>query len=278
MTVKQTRLELETLEARDVPAIVFASYGDGTWAYNADNGNWRHLTQHQPMAMDEGQDGVLYASYGDGTYRYNYDTNHWYKLTSSTTTVLSAPDVGNCLFASFDSGTFRWKGSAWLKTADAEARLLAAVDDKEYYGAFGDGTYRWDANQGHQLWTKITSAYAYAMDASSGGALFASYGNGTFEFENGWQHMTSQVASTIEAVSDNLVYFAAAGGTYAGGAGGAAGLLSYTRASALAYDADLGLIGSFYGWSGTWVYDGNEANGWLDWDLFENSTAGKMAH
>jgi len=272
-TNRLARPELECLEAREVPAVVFASYaGDGTWAYKPDTGHWRKISDYNPVAMDESSDGQLFASYQGnaglaGTWLYNYASNSWSKIQTSVANVLSAPDQAGVVFGSFSTGTFRFKGNVWTEMDDAQATKLAAVDDNHFYGVYATGTWEWEGGD----WDKLLSDKAIAIDAVADGTLFASFTDGTWTYDDGdWDLLNGAVATIIDAVSDDEVYWTGATGTWHSDDGDLYKLTNH-QASALTYDA-AGLIASFIGLSGTWEHvDG------LDWDKFEGSKAALLA-
>src|SRR5262249_22203343 len=96
------RPQVEGLEERVVQSILFGAYGNGTFAYNTDNGSWRQVTPAVPNVMTEGSSGTLYAGFSDGIYRYTYGNGSLVKLTNYRATALSAAG-DNTLFATLQN-------------------------------------------------------------------------------------------------------------------------------------------------------------------------------
>jgi hypothetical protein len=234
--------------------ITFSCFSDGTYAYNSATSSWREITTDLPFpsAMSEGSNGTLFVSYASGTYRYDYSSNHWTQLTSDPANALSAAS-DNTLFASFNNlGTYEYNGS-WHGLTSQAAANLAAVSNNDVYVSFSSGS---DSGtwQYHSGWTQITPAIPYAMSASPGGALFASYRDGIWEYNGSWQQLGTSAATQIAAVSNSEFYATYTHyGTYAFDAG-AFTQLTPLFASQLGTDGST-MIGSYE--SGTYTYDGN---------------------
>src|SRR5262249_49092387 len=126
------RPTLEALEDRSLPAVLFYTAADGTWAYNSGTGNYRQIETNKALEITEGADGILYGtwttggSWNVGTWRYNYWTRGWSKLTDAVATDLDAAN-DSTLFASFSSGIWRYNGG-WQLLNGTPASELAAVD------------------------------------------------------------------------------------------------------------------------------------------------------
>lgn len=257
---KKSRLAVEQLEDRVVPAITFAQYANGTYAYNSDTNQFRQITTAQAKAMDEGADGVLFASYNSGTFKYNYFTNSWSKLTTAQSSELSAAN-DNTLFASYSSGTWEYDASGWHKMTAAVATQLAAVKDNSFYGDYSGGLYKFKDG----VWNNLTSARTTGnMDASQGGTLFVSYNSGTWRYREadsstgapaGWTRMTTAIASDIAAVSSRQFYATYASGTWRND-DGAWTKLSSAKATQIGADST-SFVGNFG--DGTWQYKGGWA-------------------
>lgn len=257
---KKSRLAVEQLEDRVVPAITFAQYGNGTFAYNSDTNQFRQITTGQAKAMDEGADGTLFASYNSGTFKYNYSSNVWTKLTTAQSTELSAAN-DNTLFASYSSGTWEYDATGWHKMSTAVATQLAAVGDNSFYGDYSGGLYKYKEG----VWSNLTSARTTgAMDASQGGTLFVSYNSGTWRYREadgsagapaGWTKMTTAIASDIATVNSRTFYATYASGTWRADD---ANFTKLSSAKATQIGADsTSFVGNFS--DGTWQYKGGWA-------------------
>jgi hypothetical protein len=208
---RKRRPELECLEEKKVLSTVFGAYSSGeTWAFN-DQAGWREINSAVPIAMKEGTDGTLFASYNSGprlgTWRYDYGSNNWTGITGAVASVLSASQSDNTLFASFSGGgTWEFNG-IWHQLASHDATMLAAVSNNDVYASLtGTRTGTWHYNNG---WNQLTTAVPIAMDASPDGAMYASYSDGTYNyqgwsdlFDSGWTKVTSKVATQIAAIND----------------------------------------------------------------------------
>lgn len=213
---KKTRLAVEQLEDRLVPAIAFAQYGNnGIWAWDTNkSGQMRQIASSGPTVMDQGADGTLYAAFANsGTWRYNYWSNSWSEIGFGTVVDTMSAASDNTLFATVNGwGTFEYDATGWHQLATADAYHLAAVRDNFFYGDFNNITYRYrDGNWTQLITSGITT---YVMDASSNGTLYIGYGNnvGTWRYNNGWTKMHDWGAIQIAAgVADrsgyNSVYF-----------------------------------------------------------------------
>src|SRR6516164_4749518 len=92
------------------------------------------------------------------------------------------------------------------------------------------------------------------MDEGAHGTLFASYTDGTWEYDSGgWHKMTSAIASRLAAVTDNYFYSSFSAGTYKYNGGWS----QITTAVAGVMDASSGgtLYASYS--TGTWRYNGS---------------------
>jgi hypothetical protein len=175
------RPRLESLEDRTVLSVTFGVFNDGIWAFNtAPNTGWRHISNAIPNAMDEGASGTLFESQPGGTFRYDYFANNgqgkWTQLTVNKASALNAAH-DNTFFGSYASGTWEFDNSGWHLLTSNVATKLAAVSDNHVYGSYGGnvaGTWYFNG-----AWHLIAPAVPNAMDASPGGALFASYAIGT---------------------------------------------------------------------------------------------------
>lgn len=284
--IRKARVSVEQLEDRLVPAITFASYSTGTFAFNSNTGAWRKITTVLPKAMDEGADGCLFASYASGTYRYNYWSNGWTKLTGAVTSVLSAAS-DNTLVASFNSGVWEYD-STWHQITVAIANKVAVSYDNYFFASFGYvqsttvgpwgngstvGTYLYNTvtgyTSGDPKWTRLTTAVAGNMDASASGRLFASYNKYAYDvagkahlqpLTGTWmyvgtsaQRIDPNAATNISVVSGTDVYFTFLAGTLSGTwhmwSSGHYSLVSGVPAKQIGADSDA-LIASFN--SGTW--------------------------
>jgi hypothetical protein len=286
---RRRRPELECLEEKKVLSITFGSYPDGTWAFNSDAGTWRHLNEADPIAMHEGADGTLFASYNNGpflgTWRYDFGPNQWTEVTGAVASTLSASSKDNTLFASFSGqGTWEFNGS-WHQLASHDATMLAAVSNNDVYAVFsGDKTGTWQAN--NNGWNKLTSAVPVAMDASPGGALYVSYGDGTYEYNGGWTQLDDRVATQIAALSitDSFVnqgktaFFATFPGTDSFGEQpgtweffeNGVGTLRFSEVASHLGHGGSTLIGAFG--DGTWTFDGATGlDGWSHIDDTEQA-------
>jgi hypothetical protein len=233
--------------------------------------------------MKEGEDGTLFVSYNTGphvgTWRYDYGTNQWTGLAGWTASVLGASHDDNTVFATFSGqGTWEYDGS-WHQLASHDAYNLAGVTDGDVYAVFGgDKTGTWRANNGS--WQKLTAAVPVAMDATYPGVMFASYSDGTYQYDGfGWTKETNIVATQIAAANDSEFYMTAAGtdaGTYEVKADtyfwspfynpdtwGDVSQMTPEVASHLSHYGSTS-IGAYS--SGTWTYDYNNS----DWHQPEN--------
>lgn len=264
-SAKRAKLAVEPLEDRLVPTITFASYANGTFAYNDSSNAWRKITAALPKAMDEGADGTLFASFTSGTFRYNYWSNSWTKLTGATTTVLSAAS-DNTLVASYNSGTWEYGSTGWHKETVAIANCVAAAYDNYFFANFGSGN---GSTQGlfryNNGWTSLSGTFygtgggAPAMDASASGRLFVSgfrwvnriRVHGTWMFVgNSDTQLTAAVASNIADIDGTHFYATFAGGTFEDTSSSTYTKLSSAIATQISVDDTSNFVGSFN--SGTW--------------------------
>jgi hypothetical protein len=213
---RKRRPGLECLEDKTLLSITFGAYGNGTFAYNSGGTGWRQIATEIPNAMHEGSDGTLFASFpGLGTFRYDYGSNQWTGLTSWVARTLSASQ-DNTLFASFSAGTYEFNGSQNHQLTPLVATELAAVGNNDVYMSFGAfspyyGTWQYNSNLGSIAMYRLNTAVPSAMAASPGGALFVSYVDGTYEYNNVFTRLTTSIATQLAAVSNTEVY-----GTYSG--------------------------------------------------------------
>lgn len=208
---KKTRLAVEQLEDRLVPAITFASFSTGTYAYNTDINQWRQITAVQFQQMDEGADGTMFASYNYGTWRYDYFSNSWSRLTSGQASELSAAN-DNTLFASYSNGTWEYDTTGWHLMTTNIATQLAAVRDNSFYGEFSDGLSKYRDG----VWTYLTSARSVGnMGASEDGTLFVGYSSAIWRYKEyasptpgyspGYWTMMTSLGSPSNSVKDIVV-------------------------------------------------------------------------
>jgi hypothetical protein len=202
---RKRRPELECLEEKQLLSVTFGGDSNGTYAFDSSGPGLRHISSLMPWTMKEGADGTLFFSDSTGTYRYDYGTNHRTLLTSWSANTLSASQ-DNTLFVSFFNGTGTWEfNGSWHNLTSLAAIKLSAVSNEDVYMTFtGDSTNpnggAWRYNHGG--WNKLSTRTPYVMDATSDGVLFASYSDGTYEYNGGWTKLNSDVDTQITAVSD----------------------------------------------------------------------------
>ena len=189
----RVRLAVETLEERATPAILFADFGNGTYAFNTANASWRQITPAVASHLTEGSNGVMFGSYSTGTYEYNYAANSWSKITTAVASAVDASD-DNTLYASFSTGTFRYENGSWQRLTTSVANELAAVNSNECFMSFsGYGTYE-EAGGG---FTRLTTASSIALAASANGVMVGSFGSGTYTWHNGWTQISTRTATAV---------------------------------------------------------------------------------
>src|SRR5262249_16869968 len=150
-----------------------------------------HISTTIPKAMHEGASGTLFESQSNGTWRYDYFANNglgqWTQLTVWPASTLSAAQ-DNTFVGSYSTGlvgTDELDKTGWHKLTPLVAKNLAVASDNHVYGGYTNATCYYDG-----VWHEIASAAPNAMDASPGGALFASYANGTWEYNPAVNHWT----------------------------------------------------------------------------------------
>jgi hypothetical protein len=211
---------LEALEYRSVPAVLFYTAEDGTWAHNSDTGNYRQIETNKAVEITEGADGILYGtwttggSWNVGTWRYNYWTGGWSKLTEAVATDLDAAN-DNTLFGSFSSGIWRYNGG-WQLMNNTPASELAAVDSDTFFASFASHNNLWRYDQGNWLW--LTSVAPEEMAASTDGTLMTylnGYGTYAWTPYEGWRLLTNAYANSIAGKVGNKVIATYGNGIFA---------------------------------------------------------------
>lgn len=282
------RLGVEQLEDRLVPAITFATYDHGTFAYDTNINSWRKISGERALAMSEGRDGTLFATFNNGVQRYNYSNNTWRSLTTAKSYVLSAAS-DNTLFAVFNNGTFEYTGPGWVQMATLRPSKLAAIKNHQCYAAYSFGTFLVsNVSPGGNIYPagyqpgyygyQLTTSVAVAMDSTSKGTLFCSFTTGdragTYKYQaNQWTRLTSAVAKEIAAVDYEGLYtadytqFFAIYDTGTWSYNGQWTRIATVAATQIAADGD-SFVGTFYG---------NSVSEWdrwaRAWNLIDDSAA-----
>jgi hypothetical protein len=274
---------VEALENRDMPAVMFSTYASGTWAYNTDTAQWRHIEVNKAVEMTEGADGILYAtyttggSYNVGTWRYNYWSGSWTKLTDRVATDMDAAN-DNTLFLSLPAqylypyragGTYRYTSSSGLQLVDTiPASEIAAVDVDTYFASYGSSNTLWRYDQG--ISTFLGNAAPEVMAASADGTLMTyldGYGTYTWTPWEGWQLRTYAAANSIAGKVGNKFIATYGNGVFSYDlTTGAWEHLDGRYASQVAIGQSGGLYGdlfaTFADGRGTTVYRQGDLGGW----------------
>jgi hypothetical protein len=162
--------------------------------------------------------------------------------------------IGNSLYAynAYDH-TATNNGLRWINTAPLN---MDEGSDGILFATNGYGTLRY--NYWQNTWTQLTGAQAIALSAAEDNTLFASYGNGTWEFDRNGAYwwVDARIATKLAAVGYNYFY----------GSNGSQGTWQYNNGRIVQIDSGAAFIleANRYGlltgsWSdGTWQYK----NGW----------------
>jgi hypothetical protein len=157
------RLELEQLEARDVPSVAVSNFADGLWRYDSATTSWAHLSSGKAseVAVDNG--GNVFGTFADGLWRWNLATQAWGKLSNGAPSEFEVT-AGGVFYGNFGNvgtsgGVWRWDPAAgWARISIFGPDHLAVSDSDVVFASFssgGAGTWRWAPGAG---WTQLSDS------------------------------------------------------------------------------------------------------------------------
>jgi len=145
---------------------------------------------------------VGFATDNYGTYAYNSSTGSYKSITTLRPVDFSEGQDGT-LFASFSgSGTWRYtySNNQWTKLTGAVAPDLDATDGGTLYATLGDGTYRYSTSG---AWTKLTSSRATELAGVNGTTFYATFGAGVYRYANGTFRQLASAGTEVLSTDNN---------------------------------------------------------------------------
>ncbi|MGF1583654.1 MAG: hypothetical protein ACFCD0_30420 [Gemmataceae bacterium] len=237
----KTRLQVEALDDRVLPAVTFFSGVSGITMYDHLTGNTQVITPNQPYAIDEGRDGVVFASFDSGVWYYNGNNDRWGRLSPNPAQVISAAE-DNTLVASFvGQGTFQFAQGNWRRLTRRPADQLATVQRNHVFASF-DGFGTWEYVKG---WTQLNEADALTMAASVDGSLFVGYDTGTYGYDGtDWDRLTRAIAIDLASATGDQVFGVFRSGLFAYNTTDGWNRLSYFQMEEITIDTESPLAAS----------------------------------
>src|SRR5262249_50909249 len=110
----RNRLELETLEDRNVPSTMAADYTDGLWRWDSTAG-CGHISGGHATRLDVDDAGDVYGQFSNGIWRWSASTLGWQKLSDLQATTFQVT-AGGVFYGDFGAtGLWRWSFAGWQK-------------------------------------------------------------------------------------------------------------------------------------------------------------------
>jgi hypothetical protein len=164
---------------------------------------------------------TVFGSYPDGTWAYN-DAAGWRHLTTAIPMAMHEGPDGT-LYASYNSGsftgTFRYDygPNRWTELTSATTSTLTAsmsfVDANAFFATYSNGTWEFDGS-----WHLLTSAHASQLAAVSADDVYMSFNeganNGTWHYDGGWDKITAAIPTVMDATRDGALYASYSDGTW----------------------------------------------------------------
>jgi hypothetical protein len=214
------RLELETLEDRNVPSTVAADYTDGLWRWDSTLG-WGHLSAGHASRLDVDDAGDVYGQFGNGIWRWSASTFGWQKLSDLQATDFQVT-AGGVFYGDFGSiGVWRWSFDGWQKITPNDVHAFSVSDSDAFFGSFGgfvQGTWRWTPLAG---WSKLGNSEADKLKTDQAGDMYGVYSSpniaasqvGTWRWTpaDGWARLSTAVPLDLAVSNIGAVYEKRAG-------------------------------------------------------------------